>query len=53
MPHFLNYCCVRVQGPNNLTVGDFWRMVWEARVSYIVMVTNCEEKGRPKCTQYW
>ena len=33
-------------GPNPDTVADLWRMVWEQATATIVMVTNCEEKGR-------
>ena len=39
--------------PQPETVVDFWRMVWQERTSSIVMITNLEEGGKPKCQQYW
>ncbi|XP_041442217.1 phosphatidylinositol phosphatase PTPRQ-like [Xenopus laevis] len=44
---------IATQGPLAGTVGDFWRMVWETRAKTIVMLTQCYEKGRMRCHQYW
>ncbi|XP_059840666.1 receptor-type tyrosine-protein phosphatase C isoform X4 [Hypanus sabinus] len=44
---------IAAQGPKEETSDDFWKMVWEQKVTIIVMVTRCEEGKRPKCAQYW
>ena len=41
------------QGPMESTVVDWWRMVWEQRVSLILMLTNTEEYNKTKCAKYW
>jgi len=45
------YICT--QGPLSHTIGDFWRMVFEYKVSVIVMLTKLFEDDKEKCAQYW
>ena len=45
--------CVCVPGPNDQTVEDFWRMVWQLRPPTVVMITNVMEGSKFKCEQYW
>lgn len=44
---------IATQGPLKTTTENFWRMVDQERISLIVMLTNIEEHGKQKCTQYW
>ena len=41
------------QGPLDRTVTDFWRMIYQHKVSVVVMLTGIEEHGKIKCAQYW
>ncbi|WAR23642.1 PTPRK-like protein [Mya arenaria] len=41
------------QGPNKAMLADFWRMVWQEKVTKIVMLTNLVETCKKKCEQYW
>ena len=45
------YICT--QGPLPTTCGDFWRMVWDHKVTNILMLTQCWENDRIKCHRYW
>ena len=44
---------IAAQGPKAETLDSFWRLIIENKVDVVVMVTNCEEKGRQKCHKYW
>ncbi|KAK3798315.1 hypothetical protein RRG08_020611, partial [Elysia crispata] len=41
------------QGPNDLILHDFVRMLWEQEVDRVVMLTNLVELGKKKCSMYW
>ncbi|XP_076372995.1 tyrosine-protein phosphatase 69D-like [Tachypleus tridentatus] len=41
------------QGPLEHTVVDFWKMIWEHKVTVVVMLTGVEEHGKIKCSKYW
>jgi hypothetical protein len=51
LPGSPNFICA--QGPNEHSIGHFWKMIAQQRVRVIVMVTNLVEKGNAKCEQYW
>ena len=48
-----NYTYFIVPGPLPNTVDDFWHMVWQEKVQFIVMLTNLMEERKKKCTLYW
>uniref|UniRef100_A0A8D9BTY0 protein-tyrosine-phosphatase n=1 Tax=Cacopsylla melanoneura TaxID=428564 RepID=A0A8D9BTY0_9HEMI len=41
------------QGPMEITVNDFWRMIWEQHLEIVIMLTNLEEYSKIKCAKYW
>ncbi|XP_038026420.1 receptor-type tyrosine-protein phosphatase kappa isoform X2 [Anas platyrhynchos] len=44
---------IAAQGPLPGTVVDFWQMVWQEKISVIVMLTGLVEQNKTKCEQYW
>ncbi|KAK7102417.1 receptor-type tyrosine-protein phosphatase alpha-like [Littorina saxatilis] len=44
---------IAAQGPRDNTVGDLWRMIWQEQITHVVMLTNIQERGKPKCELYW
>lgn len=44
---------IAAQGPNENTIEDFWRMVWEQRSFVIVMLTKVFDFIKVMCNQYW
>lgn len=44
---------IATQGCMPNTVNEFWKMVWQENTRIIVMTTREEERGRPRCFQYW
>ena len=44
---------IATQAPLPGTKEDFWLMVWQERVSLIVMLTNLVENGKTKSDHYW
>ncbi|KAL4235661.1 Protein tyrosine phosphatase [Mactra antiquata] len=46
-------CYIATQGPNKITLKDFWQMVWQNKCGKIVMLTNLVEESKNKCERYW
>ena len=36
---------IACQGPSDVTIADFWRMIWQENVRTIVVVTKLKESG--------
>ena len=41
------------QGPKSNTAGDFWSMISQQKINFIVMLTQLQDNGREKCFHYW
>lgn len=44
---------IAAQGPNENTIEDFWRMIWEQKTFVVVMLTKVFDFIRVMCNQYW
>lgn len=44
---------IAAQGPNEYTITDFWRLIWEQHSFVIVMLTKVFDFIRVMCCQYW
>ncbi|XP_058528287.1 tyrosine-protein phosphatase non-receptor type 3 isoform X2 [Ochotona princeps] len=44
---------IAAQGPLPHTCAHFWQVVWDQKLSLIIMLTTLTERGRTKCHQYW
>lgn len=44
---------IATQAPIDNTIEDFWKMVSQQNITFIVMLTDLTEGGRKKATQYW
>jgi len=49
----VNKYFIATQGPLPHTINDFWDMIWEYDVNYIVMLCELKEGGKEKCAEYW
>jgi len=47
------YPALATQAPLPSTMSDHWQLIWEQRVSIILMLTRTEEKGMTKAHVYW
>lgn len=39
---------IAAQGPMPNTIGDFWRMIWEHKLTAVIMLTKVNESGKVK-----
>ena len=44
---------MKLSGPKQSMLVDFWRLIHQERPPTIVMVTNLKEGNKKKCEQYW
>ncbi|KAK6735473.1 hypothetical protein RB195_018592 [Necator americanus] len=44
---------ILTQGPLDGTINEFWQMVLQEEAETIIMLCNCIETGKNKCSPYW
>ncbi|XP_058525672.1 receptor-type tyrosine-protein phosphatase C [Ochotona princeps] len=44
---------IATQGPLKETVGDFWQMIFQRKVSIVVMLTELKQGDQEICARYW
>ena len=44
---------IAAQGPNDITIDDFWTMCFKFNVGRIIMLCNELEGNKKKCSNYW
>ncbi|VDK49931.1 unnamed protein product [Anisakis simplex] len=50
---FKKHRFICTQGPTEASASDFWLMVLQEHVEFIIMLSKFKEKGREKCCRYF
>lgn len=48
----IDYGRYELKGPMDVTIEDFWRMIEQENVGYIIMLCDLMELGKKKCEKY-
>jgi receptor-type tyrosine-protein phosphatase R len=43
---------IATQGPMSNTLNDFWHLVWQESITYVVMITKLKENSKSQCDSY-
>jgi protein tyrosine phosphatase len=43
---------IATQGPMSNTLNDFWHLVWQESITYLVMITKLKENSKSQCDSY-
>ena len=52
-PDGSSHAYVCAMGPLPATLKNWWRMIWQEKITCILMTTGLVEKGTKKCERYW
>ncbi|KAI4467469.1 receptor-type tyrosine-protein phosphatase [Holotrichia oblita] len=44
---------IATQTPKANTMNDFWRMIWQEKVAYIIMIASADEVEKEIVAKYW